>query len=168
MKLAAPVRHGRTPARLARPFRAGATSRSGVCLEQRFQASPHQRPFGMAAPRQGLPVRLERAPHRGAAFALSNASKRARIRSIGLRSRGSLFIFRSSPAVAPWLLVTVSPRLVLALIEQTALDCSSVRSGSRPSILKVYNAPWPNYGAINQRLSNALRATARQPSASGR
>ena len=35
----------------------------------------------MAAPRQGLPVRLERAPHRGAAFALSNASKRARIRS---------------------------------------------------------------------------------------
>src|SRR5258708_23372480 len=50
----------------------------------------------MAAPRQGLPVRLERAPHRGAAFALSNASKRARIRSIGSRSRGSLFIFRSS------------------------------------------------------------------------
>jgi hypothetical protein len=39
----------------------------------------------MAAPRQGLPVRLERAPHRGAAFALSNASKRARIRSIGSR-----------------------------------------------------------------------------------
>jgi putative ABC transport system substrate-binding protein len=32
MKLAAPVRHGGTPARLARPFRAGATSRSGVCL----------------------------------------------------------------------------------------------------------------------------------------
>src|SRR5260221_5237287 len=28
MKLAAPVRHGRTPARLARPFRAGATSRA--------------------------------------------------------------------------------------------------------------------------------------------
>src|SRR5947208_2515876 len=45
----------------------------------------------MAAPRQGLPVRLERAPHRGAAFALSNASKRARARSVGLRSR-SLFI----------------------------------------------------------------------------
>src|SRR6266545_1469235 len=52
----------------------------------------------MAAPWQGLPVRLERAPHRGAAFALSNASKRARIRFIGSRSRGSLFIFRSSPA----------------------------------------------------------------------
>src|SRR5437660_5579657 len=62
----------------------------------------------MAAPWQGLPVRLERAPHRGAAFALSNASKRARTRSIGSRSRGSLFIgsrsrgslfiFRSSPA----------------------------------------------------------------------
>src|SRR6266699_2126595 len=49
----------------------------------------------MAAPR------LERAPHRGAAFALSNASKRARIRSIGSRSGGSLFIFRSSPAAAP-------------------------------------------------------------------
>src|SRR5438132_12763699 len=46
----------------------------------------------MAAPRQGLPVRLERAPHRGAAFALNNASKRARTRSIGSRSRGSLFI----------------------------------------------------------------------------
>src|SRR5262249_25906813 len=46
----------------------------------------------MAAPWQGLPVRLERAPHRGAAFALSNASKRARIRSIGSRSGGSLFI----------------------------------------------------------------------------
>src|SRR5262249_41236617 len=42
----------------------------------------------MPAPWQGLPVRLERAPHRGAAFALSNASKRARIRSIGSRSRG--------------------------------------------------------------------------------
>src|SRR5215510_9419847 len=65
----------------------------------------------MAAPWQGLPVRLERAPHRGAAFALCNASKRARTRSIGSRSRGSLFlgsrsrgslfIFRSSPAVAP-------------------------------------------------------------------
>src|SRR5262245_45522714 len=55
----------------------------------------------MAAPRHGLPVRLERAPHRGVAFALSNASKRARTRSIGSRSRGSLFIFRSSPAVAP-------------------------------------------------------------------
>jgi hypothetical protein len=52
----------------------------------------------MAAPRHGLPVRLERAPHRGAAFALSNASKRARVRSIGSRSRGPLFIFRS---VAP-------------------------------------------------------------------
>src|SRR6266516_2986083 len=55
----------------------------------------------MAAPWQGLPVRLERAPHRGAAFALSNAFKRARIRSIGSRSRGSLLIFRLSPAVAP-------------------------------------------------------------------
>jgi hypothetical protein len=58
-------------------------------------------PFGMAAPRQGLPVRLERAPHRGAAFALSNASKRARTWPIGSRSRGSLFIFRSSPPSLP-------------------------------------------------------------------
>src|SRR5262249_17722894 len=56
---------------------------------------------GMPAPRHACPVRLERAPQRGAAFALSNASKRARTRSIGSRSRGSLFIFRSSPAVAP-------------------------------------------------------------------
>jgi hypothetical protein len=57
----------------------------------------------MAAPRQGLPVRLERAPHRGAAFALSNASKRARTRSIGSRSRarGSSLIFDHPPAVAP-------------------------------------------------------------------
>src|SRR5262245_19516102 len=65
----------------------------------------------MAAPRQGLPVRFERAPHRGAAFAVSNASKRARIRSIGLRSRGSLlsdsrsrgslFIFRHPPPSLP-------------------------------------------------------------------
>jgi hypothetical protein len=33
MKLATPVRHGRSLATLARPFTAGATSRSGVCLE---------------------------------------------------------------------------------------------------------------------------------------
>jgi hypothetical protein len=31
------------------------------------------RPFGMAAARQGLPVRLDRAPQRGAAFALTRA-----------------------------------------------------------------------------------------------
>src|SRR5215510_12680639 len=57
----------------------------------------------MAAPWQGLPVRLERAPHRGAAFALSNASKRARTRSIGSRSRatGSSLIFDHPPAVPP-------------------------------------------------------------------
>src|SRR6476660_6957250 len=54
-------------------------------------------PVRHGAPRQGLPARLERAPHLGAAFALSNASNRARIRSIGSRSRGSLFIVRSSP-----------------------------------------------------------------------
>src|SRR3989441_6566588 len=35
----------------------------------------------MAAPRQGLPVRLERAPHRGAAYAITRASRRARTRS---------------------------------------------------------------------------------------
>src|SRR5260370_24938256 len=55
----------------------------------------------MAAPWQGLPVRLERAPHRGAAFALSNASKRARTQSIGSRSRGSLFIFDHPPPSLP-------------------------------------------------------------------
>jgi len=49
------------------------------------------RPFGMAAPRQGLPVRLDRAPQRRAAFALTRASRRARTRSIGScsRTRGS-------------------------------------------------------------------------------
>ena len=51
---------------------------------------------------QGLPVRLDRAPQRGAAFAL-----RARTRSIGSRSRasrsrarGSSLIFNHPPAVA--------------------------------------------------------------------
>src|SRR5438309_2697817 len=57
----------------------------------------------MAAPRQGLPVRLDRAPQRGAAFALTRASRRARMRSIGSRSRasGSSLIFDRPPAVAP-------------------------------------------------------------------
>src|SRR5215469_9682482 len=57
----------------------------------------------MAAPRQGLPVRLDRAPQRGAAFALTRASRRARTRSIGSRSRttGSSLIFDHPPAVAP-------------------------------------------------------------------
>src|SRR5437660_405202 len=57
----------------------------------------------MAAPRQGLPVRLERAPHRGAAFAITRASRRARTRSIGSHSRstGSSLIFDHPPAVAP-------------------------------------------------------------------
>jgi hypothetical protein len=43
----------------------------------------------MAAARQGLPVRLDRAPQRGAAFAITRASRRARTRSIGSRSRAS-------------------------------------------------------------------------------
>src|SRR5262249_59720072 len=43
----------------------------------------------MAAARQGLPVRLDRAPQRGAAFAAANASRRVRTRSIGSRSRAS-------------------------------------------------------------------------------
>jgi bifunctional non-homologous end joining protein LigD len=38
----------------------------------------------MAAPRQDLPVRLDRAPQRGAAFAITRASRRARTRSIGI------------------------------------------------------------------------------------
>jgi hypothetical protein len=64
----------------------------GAQVPDRKYCRPHARPL----------VRLERAPHRGAAFALSNASKRARTLFIGSRSRGSLFIFRSSPrAVAP-------------------------------------------------------------------
>src|SRR5262245_4796748 len=57
----------------------------------------------MAAARQGLPVRLDRAPQRGAAFALIRASRRARTRSIGSRSRarGSSLIFDHPPAAAP-------------------------------------------------------------------
>src|SRR5262249_5236664 len=55
----------------------------------------------MAAPRQGLPVRLDRAPQRGAAFALANASRRTRTRSVSSRSRGSFLIFDRPPAVAP-------------------------------------------------------------------
>jgi hypothetical protein len=59
--------------------------------------------FGMAAARQGLPVRLDRAPQRGAAFAITRASRRARTRSIGSRSRAraSSLIFDHPPAVAP-------------------------------------------------------------------
>src|SRR5262249_37026427 len=66
-----------------------------------FSTSP--RPFGMAAARQGLPVRLDRAPQRGAAFAITRASRRTRTRSIGSRSRarGSSLIFDHPPAVAP-------------------------------------------------------------------
>src|SRR5262249_51047429 len=55
----------------------------------------------MAAPRQGLPVRLDRAPQRGAAFALANASRRTRTRSVSSRSTGSLLIFHCPPAAAP-------------------------------------------------------------------
>src|SRR5262245_61748458 len=43
----------------------------------------------MAAARQGLPVRLDRAPQRGAAFPQTRASRRARTRSIGSRSRAT-------------------------------------------------------------------------------
>jgi hypothetical protein len=54
---------------------------------------PASRPSTLAAvnlapaARQGLPVRLDRAPQRGAAFAITRASRRARPRSIGSRSR---------------------------------------------------------------------------------
>src|SRR5215475_14271816 len=53
----------------------------------------------MAAARQGLPVRLDREPQRGAAFALTRASRRARTRSIGSRSRarGLSLIFDHPP-----------------------------------------------------------------------
>src|SRR5499427_10916542 len=54
----------------------------------------------MAAARQGLPVRLDRAPQRGAAFALASASRRAWTRHIDSRSTGSLLIFDHPPAVA--------------------------------------------------------------------
>src|SRR5262249_19625114 len=59
------------------------------------------RPFGMAAAWHGLPVRLDRAPQRGAAFALASASRRAWTRHIGSRSTGSLLIFDHPPASAP-------------------------------------------------------------------
>src|SRR6266516_2442779 len=57
----------------------------------------------MAAARQGLPVRLDRAPQRGAAFAITRASRRARTRSIGSRSRakGSSLIFDHPPGPPP-------------------------------------------------------------------
>src|SRR5213082_3552977 len=53
----------------------------------------------MAAARQGLPVRLDRALQRRAAFAITRASRRARTRSIGSRSRarGSSLIFDNPP-----------------------------------------------------------------------
>src|SRR5262249_2750727 len=51
----------------------------------------------MAAARHGLPVRLDRAPQRGAAFPLTSASRRACMRSIDLRARGSLLIFNHPP-----------------------------------------------------------------------
>src|SRR5262249_60931079 len=64
----------------------------------------------MAAPRQGLPVRLERAPHRGAAFALSNASKRARTRVDWLAFKGLVVhFFDHPPPSLPLAPVTVSP-----------------------------------------------------------
>ncbi len=57
----------------------------------------------MAAARHGLPVRLDRAPQRGAAFAITRASRRARTRSIGSRSRarGSSLIFDHPPRSFP-------------------------------------------------------------------
>src|SRR5262245_4483329 len=51
----------------------------------------------MAAAWQGLPVRLDRAPQRGAAFAITRASRRARMRSPS-RARGSSLIFDHPPA----------------------------------------------------------------------
>jgi hypothetical protein len=49
------------------------------------------------------PVRLDRAPQRGAAFAIARASRRARTRSIGScsRARGLSLILPIPPAVAP-------------------------------------------------------------------
>src|SRR5262249_36447952 len=57
----------------------------------------------MAAARHGRPVRLDRAPQRGAAFALTSASRRARRRLLSSRSRsrGSLFIFDHPPPSLP-------------------------------------------------------------------
>src|SRR5215475_8258865 len=87
----------------------------------------------MAAPRQGLPVRLDRAPQRGAAFALANASRRTRTRSISSRSTGSLLIFDRAR------LVTVVPTLSpmpngkpLSGASDTAESASSAIAFRRP------------------------------------
>src|SRR5215813_13162008 len=70
----------------------------------------------MAAPRQGLPVRLDRAPQRGAVFALTRASRRARTRSIGSRSRarGLSLIFDHHRAQEVYRsFLTIPPPLIL-------------------------------------------------------
>src|SRR5215475_5506705 len=100
----------------------------------------------MAAPRQGLPVRLDRAPQRGAAFAITRASRRARTRSIGSRSRarGSSLIFRSSPPPSLLrrplaLLITLSPATTACppSVGVNGRGECDLRSKARASIVKL-------------------------------
>src|SRR5262245_59164094 len=98
----------------------------------------------MAAARQGLPVRLDRAPQRGAAFALTRASRRARTRSIGSRSRarGLSLIFDHPP---PSLLCDeVAPSHAKLPVEdkayQRAALCVTAKS-ARQMTLWVINGP---------------------------
>jgi hypothetical protein len=93
------------------------------------------RPFGMAAARQGLPVRLDRAPQRGAAFALTSASRRACIRSIDLRARGSLLILNRPPPSLPRLPPPCLPGPARYLVPRDhGLLTLSPANGVRPAV----------------------------------
>src|SRR5262245_44392329 len=104
----------------------------------------------MAAARQGLPVRLDRAPQRGAAFALTRASRRAR--SIGSRSRatGSSLIFDRLPAVAPTLpappglaryLVARDHRLPALRDVHLLVNVRACGDGAAPPLDRLWKAP---------------------------
>jgi hypothetical protein len=93
----------------------------------------------MAAARQGLPVRLDRARQRGAAFALARASRRARTRSIGSRSRarGLSLIFDHPPSSLP--------RLPLALL----VPARAGGIGIREKLAARMNAPAPQQHEVS-------------------
>ena len=139
----------------------------------------------MAAARQGLPVRLDRAPQRGAAFAITRASRRARTRSIGSRSRarGSSLIFDHPPAVAPppdclmasrrepctgrsaWL--PLGRACLSAWIEHRSGAFRSSRADTGPQILPPARATVPPWlPAKSARVSNLPACCALAPLAS--
>src|SRR5262245_23713336 len=112
----------------------------------------------MAAPRQGLPVRLDRAPQRGAAFALTRASRRARTRSIGSRSRatGSSLIFDHPPAAAPLSGGLISYGLdYLDQYRRAAGYVDRILRGEKPADLPV-QAPTKYELVINLKAAKAL------------